>query len=85
MCILHHPQDNLQTNPSQPPQNFNRKILVCVGDGENDLSMLRDADYAFTPGDAIVAKYFPNVCSCADGAVADVIYEKIPALLKNKP
>lgn len=64
-------------------QKLGRKILVCVGDGENDLSMLRGADYAFTPGDAIVAKYFPNVCPCADGAVADVIYEKIPEILRN--
>ena len=65
-------------------QKLNRKILVCVGDGENDLSMLRGADYAFTPSDAIVAKHFSNVCACADGAVADVICEKIPEILGNK-
>lgn len=64
-------------------QKLGRKILVCVGDGENDLPMLYGADYAFTPGDAIVAKHFPNVCSCGDGAVADVIYEKIPEILKD--
>lgn len=64
-------------------KKLGRKILVCVGDGENDLSMLRGADYAFTPSDAIVAKHFPNVCPCADGSVADVIYEKIPEILKN--
>ena len=61
-----------------------RKILVCVGDGENDLSMLHGADYAFTPSDAIVAKHFPNVCPCGEGAVADVIYEKIPEILQSK-
>ena len=61
-----------------------RKILVCVGDGENDVSMLEGADFAFSPCDAIVAKRFPNVCRCADGAVADVIYQKIPEILKNK-
>ena len=65
-------------------KKLGRKILVCVGDGENDLTMLNDADYAFSPADAIVAKRFPNVCKCADGAVADVIYEKIPEILKNK-
>ena len=65
-------------------RKLGRSILVCVGDGENDLSMLRDADYAFSPMDAIVAKQFPNVCRCADGAVADVIYKKIPEILKNK-
>lgn len=64
-------------------QKLGRKILVCVGDGENDISMLRDADYAFTPGDAIVAEQFPNVCPCAEGSVADVIYEKIPEILRD--
>ena len=65
-------------------KKLGRKILVCVGDGENDVSMLLDADYAFSPSDAIVAKRFPNVCKCAEGAVADVIYEKIPEILKIK-
>ena len=64
-------------------QQFGRKILVCVGDGENDLPMLQAADFAFCPSDAIVAKHFANVCPCAEGAVADVIYEKIPHILKN--
>ena len=62
-------------------RKLGRKILVCVGDGENDLPMLREADYAFCPGDAIVAKHFPNVCNCADGAVADVIYKESPKIL----
>ena len=65
-------------------KELGRSILVCVGDGENDLTMLHDADYAFSPADAIVAKQFPNVCKCADGAVADVIYQKIPEILKIK-
>ena len=63
-------------------KKLGRSILVCVGDGENDVSMLKDADYAFCPGDAIVAKRFPNVCNCAEGAVADVIYKEIPKILK---
>ena len=62
-----------------------RRLLVCVGDGENDVSMLDDADYAFCPGDAIVAKRYPNVCNCSDGAVADVIYKKIPEILGLNP
>ena len=66
-------------------KKLGRKILVCVGDGENDVSMLDDADYAFCPGDAIVAERYVNVCKCADGAVADVIYKKIPEILKIKP
>lgn len=64
-------------------KKLGRKILVCVGDGENDLSMLYGADFAFTPSDAIVAKQFPNVCPCGEGAVADVIYKKIPEILKD--
>ena len=58
-----------------------RKFLVCVGDGMNDIPMLEGADFAFSPADAIVADRFPNVCPCMDGAVADVIYEKIPEIL----
>ena len=65
-------------------QRMGRKILVCVGDARNDLSMLRDADFAFVPADAVIAKEFPNVCPCGDGAVADVIYKKIPDILKKK-
>ena len=63
-------------------KNLGRSILICVGDGENDVSMLDDADFSFCPGDAIVAGRYPNVCNCADGAVADVIYKKIPEILK---
>ena len=58
-----------------------RKWLVCVGDGENDVTMMEAADYAFCPGDAIIRDRFENVCNCADGAVADVIYKKIPEIL----
>ena len=69
---------NLQTQ-------LGRKILVCVGDGENDVPALSVADFAYCPADGVVADRFENVCNCADGAVADVIYEKIPAILKNRP
>ena len=66
-------------------KDMGRSILVCVGDAENDLSMLEGADYAFCPSDGVVADRFPNVCDCGSGAVADVILKKIPAILKNKP
>lgn len=66
-------------------KDMGKKILICVGDAENDLTMLEGADYAFCPADGVVADRFENVCCCADGAVADVIYYKIPAILKNKP
>ena len=63
-------------------QQLGRKILVCVGDGEDDVNMLQAADYSYSPADGVVADRFENVCNCADGAVADVIYRKIPELLK---
>lgn len=60
-----------------------RKLLVCVGDERNDLPMLEMADYSFCPADGAVADQFPNVCPCAEGAVADVIAQKIPEILKR--
>lgn len=65
-------------------KKLGRKILVCVGDEGNDVAMLESADYAFCPADGMVADRFANVCPCADGAIADVIYEKIPELLQIK-
>ena len=65
-------------------KQLGKKILVCVGDGENDIPMLDGADYAFCPKDAAVADRYCNVCPCAEGAVADVIYEKIPAIVENR-
>ena len=62
-----------------------KKYLVCVGDAENDLTMLEGADFAFCPSDGVVADRFPNVCPCGEGAVADVIYKKIPEILRNFP
>lgn len=64
-------------------QQLGRKILACAGDAENDLPMMLDADFAFAPGDAIIASRFPTVCPCGEGTVADVIYEKIPEILQN--
>ena len=67
----------------QLQEKLGRKYLICVGDAENDLPMLEGADYAYCPADAVVADRFENVCPCADGAVADVIYHKIPEILKG--
>ena len=64
-------------------QEMGRKILVCVGDGDNDIPMMEGADYAFSPADGAIADRFPNVCKCADGAVAEVIYKKIPEICKS--
>ena len=65
-------------------KHLGKKILVCVGDADNDLTMLEGADYAFCPSDGVVAEQFPNVCPCGEGAVADVIYHKIPEILKKR-
>ena len=62
-----------------------RQILVCVGDGENDVPMLQNADHAFCPAGSLICDRFPNVCHCADGAVADVICKKIPEILNVQP
>ena len=59
--------------------------MVCVGDAENDLTMLEGADFAYCPADGVVADRFENVCNCGDGAVADVIYKKIPEILGLQP
>ena len=64
-------------------KKLGRKYLVCVGDAENDLSMLEGADYAYCPADGVVADRFPQGCPCGEGAVAEVIYEKIPGFLKK--
>lgn len=66
-------------------KQLGKEILVCVGDALNDVTMLDGADYAFCPCDGGVANRYENVCKCADGAVADVIYEKIPEILGIKP
>ena len=66
-------------------KELGKKILICVGDAENDVNMLDGADYAFCPADGIVAERYENVCPCAEGAVADVIYKKIPEILQRKP
>jgi len=66
-------------------KRLGRKILVCVGDAENDITMLDGADYAYCPADGVVANRYETVCNCADGAVADVIYKKIPEILGIQP
>lgn len=64
----------------QLKQMLDRKILICIGDAENDISMLDAADYAFCPSDADVKDSYTNLCSCADGALAELIYNVIPDL-----
>lgn len=66
-------------------QRLGRKILVCVGDASNDISMLDAADFAFCPRNSLISGYCPEVCDCDEGAVADVIFEKIPQILRDRP
>lgn len=66
-------------------KRLDKSILICVGDAENDIPMLEGADYAFCPADGVVADRFANVCSCGEGAIADVIYKKIPEILAIQP
>ena len=65
----------------QLQQELGKKILVCAGDAENDIPMLEGADFAFCPADGVVANRFETVCNCAEGAIADIIYKKIPEIL----
>lgn len=51
------------------------RLLCAVGDNYNDIPMFREADRAFIPADGVEAakKWGTPVCSCDDGAIADVI------------
>lgn len=62
-------------------ERLGKKYLICIGDADNDLPMLDGADFAFCPSDGVVADRYETVCSSGEGAVADVIYEKIPEIL----
>lgn len=66
-------------------RQLGKKMLICVGDADNDVPMLEGADHAYCPADGVVADRFRNVCACSDGAVADVIYKKIPEILRFQP
>lgn len=57
-------------------RRLGRKLLVCVGDSFNDVTMLQEGDLSFVPADAdarIRAMGFGVVCSCDEGAVAGAI------------
>lgn len=61
-------------------KQLGKKILVCIGDAENDLTMLDAADYAFCPSDGALKDRYRNVCASEEGSVADLIYNVIPRL-----
>ncbi len=66
-------------------EKLGKKILICIGDAMNDVQMLDGADYAYAPADGAIADRYEQVCACAQGAVAEVIYKKIPKILANQP
>lgn len=82
---IHAPGTSKGLAARELQHKLDKKILICIGDEFNDLSMLDEADYAYCPADAAVADRYENVCSCAEGAVADVIYKKIPEILGIQP
>ena len=62
------------------------KRIICIGDYENDLEMLRAADFAACPEnalDSVKAVSDVVLCHCRDGVIADLIeyLEAHPALL----
>lgn len=57
-------------------QRIGAKKLICVGDFENDIDMLREADLAFAvenARDAVKACADEVLCHARDGAIADLI------------
>ena len=64
-------------------KKLGKKLLVCVGDAQNDVPMLEGADYAFCPADASIADRYPNVCPCDEGAIADVILKELPKIFET--
>ena len=80
---VHHKDASKMQAAKNLQQKLGKKILVCVGDEGNDIPMLTGADFAFCPSDGAVADRFANVCPCAEGAVADVIYKQLPNILKG--
>ena len=66
-------------------KQLGKKYLICIGDAGNDIPMLDGADFAFCPSNGVIADRYPNVCSSGEGAVADVIYKKIPEIMGIMP
>ncbi len=56
--------------------DLGRRTLVCGGDAQNDISMLREADIAFCPADAdpeVLSGGYTQLCPCSDGSIADAV------------
>ena len=67
-------------------ERMGRPILACAGDAPNDETMLREADFAFSPLDrdpGLRGDFFRDAVSCNEGAVAHAI-EQLERLLKER-
>ena len=86
-CLLNvHTRGVSKINAARTLQKqLGKRYLVCIGDEGNDISMLDGADFAYCPADGAVADRYETVCPCGEGAVADVIYKKIPEILAIQP
>lgn len=65
---------------------YGRKVLVCVGDAKNDLSMLEQADVAYIPADAdrsLFGRGFRTAAACSDGTIASIV-EDLAAFAAGK-
>ena len=81
-----HAKGCSKINTARKLQNMlGKKHLICIGDAHNDIPMLDGADFAFSPADGVIADRYETVCNSGDGAVADVIYKKIPEILGISP
>lgn len=62
----------------QLAERMGRSILVCAGDAPNDETMLREADFAFSPADrdpGLQGDFFRPTGSCNEGCIAQAIRE----------
>lgn len=65
-------------------KSMGRKILICIGDEENDRSMLEEGDLSFVPTDgrASLQGLFRSCAPCGEGSVASVI-RQLPQILER--
>lgn len=57
-------------------RDLGRSILVCAGDAPNDETMLREADFAFSPADrdpGLRGDFFRETVVCNEGCIAHAI------------
>ncbi|MDL2288062.1 HAD-IIB family hydrolase [Oscillospiraceae bacterium OttesenSCG-928-F05] len=65
-------------------ERLGTRRLICVGDAQNDVTLLAAADVAFVPedGDPELLEKYSGCAPCDEGAVADVI-EKLESRFRS--